>query len=280
MLAGVLCVYVAYAVAMILVHPQLIYPFGADRFEAEGWQTQIVSPRDVTLAVTTGDDDVAVLFFMGNGGSLAYFTWSLEVHKNAGRAVAAMQYRGGGGVEGTPSEAQLKADALAAFDWLAVQHDGPIVVHGFSLGTGLAIHVAANRDVAAVVLDAPYTRMCALMAQASYLPACYLPFVQKWNTGAYADQISVPVLIQHGSFDKLIPLREGLRLAAVLEGVGVRVTTHIIDGATHNNLAGQPAYGARINRFFAACDDPVKDGSCVSFKTQQGHPKAALLSKN
>lgn len=155
--------YLAYAALMVALHPQFIYPFGADPFENSAFRQEIVSDRDVTLAVAQGDDDLAVLFFMGNGGSLAYFTYSLDAHQSAGRTLVAVEYRGGGGIAGKPSEAGLKADALAAYDWLAAQHDGPIAVHGFSLGTGLALHVAASRTVEAVMLDAPYTTLCELM---------------------------------------------------------------------------------------------------------------------
>lgn len=66
--------YLIYATFMVFAHPQFIYPFGPDTFEAPEFRREVVSDRDVTLAVHDADGDVAVLFFMGNGGSLAYFT--------------------------------------------------------------------------------------------------------------------------------------------------------------------------------------------------------------
>jgi len=243
--------YLAYAALMVAVHPRFIYPFGADPFDSPAFRQEVVSDRDVTLSVAEGDDDLAVLFFMGNGGALAYFTYSLEAHQLADRTIAALEYRGGGGIAGKASEAGLKADALAAYDWLAVQHDGPIAVHGFSLGTGLAIHVAALREVEAILLDAPYTTLCELMTKGSYLPACYLPGVQKWRSVDDAPALSAPILIQHGSADQLIPIGYGERLAAVMTEAGMSVTFHSVAGATHNNLAGQTGYQDRINAFLA-----------------------------
>ena len=245
--------YLLYATVMVIAHPQFIYPFGADPFDDPAYAQLAVGDRQVPLAISEGPDDVATLFFMGNGGSLAYFTYALEAHRSAGRTTVAMEYRGGGGQPGRPSEAGLKADALAAYDWLASQHDGPIVVHGYSMGTGLAVHVAARRPVAAVLLDAPYVRMCDLMTRASWLPACYLPFVQKWNTAEDVAQLSAPVLIQHGTADQMIPAGEGERLAGLMGEAGVDVTFAAVEGATHNNLAGQPGYQLRINAFV----DPV-----------------------
>ena len=243
--------YLIYATVMVMAHPRIIYPFGPEPFDDPQFRQEIVSEREVAMAVADGDDDVAVLFFMGNGGSLAYFPNVLEAHQSAGRTIAAMEYPGGAGIPGRASEAGLKADALAAYDWLAAQHDGPIVVHGVSLGTGLAIHVAASREVDAIVLDAPYTSLCALMTKASYLPACYLPGVQKWRSIDDVSALSAPVLIQHGAADQLIPLAYGERLSSVMQEAGLPVTFYAVETATHTNLSGQPEYQDRINAFLA-----------------------------
>ncbi len=243
--------YLLYAVVMVFAHPQLIYPFGPDAFDDPAFRQDVVTDRNVAMAISEGSDELAVLFFMGNGGSLSYFTFSLDAHENAGRTIAAMAYPGGGGIPGKPSEARLKADALAAYDWLAMQHDGPIAVHGFSLGTGLAIHVAARRPVAAVLLDAPYVTLCELMTKASFLPACYMPGVQKWRSANDVPQLSAPVLVQHGTADQLIPISNGEKLAALMREQGLPVTFHAVDAATHNNLPGQAGYQERINAFLA-----------------------------
>ena len=67
-----------------------------------------------------------------------------------------MSYRGYAGSGGSPSEAALFSDALEIFDWLAERTDD-IVVHGESLGTGVATYVAAERPARALVLEAPFT---------------------------------------------------------------------------------------------------------------------------
>ena len=241
--------YLLYAVVMVMAHPRIIYPFGADVFDNPAFRQEVVSDRRVSVAVSEGDDDLAVLFFMGNGGSLAYFTYSLHAHQAAGRTIVALEYRGGAGIAGRPSEQGLKADALAAYDWLAAQHTGPIAVHGYSLGTGLAMHVAARRDVAAILLDAPYATLCALMTNGSYLPACYLPFVQKWRSLDDVPALHAPALVQHGTADQLIPIDHGAQLVTAMQGAGLAVRFERVEGARHNNLAGQAGYQDRINAF-------------------------------
>jgi pimeloyl-ACP methyl ester carboxylesterase len=138
---------------------------------------------------------------------------------------------------------------LAAYDWLASRHTGSIVVHGYSMGTGLAQYVASERAVDAIILDAPYVKMCELMTQASWLPACYMPGVQKWNSAALVPSLSAPVLVQHGTADQLIPIRNGERLVGLMRDAGLGVTFHAVEGATHNNLAGVPGYQDRIDTF-------------------------------
>ena len=241
--------YLFYATVMVWARPRFLYPFGPDAFDDPSFVQQVVGDRGVSVAISEGDDPTAVLFFMGNGGALAYFTYSLQVHQAAGRTIAAMEYPGGGGIAGKPSEARLKADALEAYDWLAERNDGPIVVHGFSMGTGLAVHVAARREVAAVLLDAPYVRMCELMTRASYLPACYMPLVQKWDTAADVGDVSAPVLIQHGEADQLISAENGQRLSELFLEAGLPAEFHLVSGASHNNLAGQAGYRDRIEGF-------------------------------
>lgn len=242
-----LLAYMAYCGVLIWLHPAFIYPFAPDPFEAEGWTIEVLD--GASLASHDGSDDVAVLYFMGNGGSLQYFRPALESHVSAGRPVMALQYPGGGGVAGDPSENLLKQQALVAYDALAQRYKGPIAVHGYSLGTGLALHVAANRDVDRVVLAAPYAKLCRLMARAAYVPACYLPFVQKWDSQDLASAITAPVLVQHGTQDALIPIAEGRRLAQALDAAGVAVEFVTVEGGTHANLVTQPGYRARLDAF-------------------------------
>lgn len=242
--------YLIYGLVMIWLHPRFIYPFGPDAFDAPGWEQRRLPDRGAAIAEWAGPKDVVVLFFMGNGGALAYFTPALDAHVDAGRSIVAMEYPGGGGIPGQASERGLKADALAVYDWIAARHAGPILVHGYSMGTGLALHVAARRAVAGVLLDAPFVRMCDLMTRASYLPACWLPGVQKWNSAADARRLSAPVLVQHGTADQLIPLQDGERLVTIMRDAGVDATLHRADGATHNDLAGQPGYAQRITAFW------------------------------
>ncbi|MGV6849217.1 MAG: alpha/beta hydrolase [Marinibacterium sp.] len=242
--------YVAYGAVMIAIHPRYIYPFVSTPFGGQGYETArvaVAGADPLPVEMFRGDPGApVVVYFMGNVGALNAFLAMLDHHKAAGRSVVAMTYRGGGGVPGESSETSLKRDALAVVDALPdLGFTGPVVAQGYSLGTGLALHAAANRDLAGVLLSAPYTRMCTLMARASYLPACQLPFVQKWQSIDIAAQVGEPVLILHGTGDTLIAPHFGRELADALP----RAAFVPVNGAGHADLIHTPGYLSAVDAF-------------------------------
>ncbi|MEL6205122.1 MAG: alpha/beta hydrolase [Pseudomonadota bacterium] len=235
-LMAVVVAYLCYAVAMVLIHPRYIYPFDAAVFAEPGFE-QASLDDGATVYVSSGDEGAPViLYFMGNVGTLTLFAPMLRHHRDAGRSVVALAYPGGGGIPGEPSEAGLKAAALSVFDalpdLLPAHPDSAVIAHGYSLGTGLALHLAAARDLDGVLLSAPYTRLCRLMADASLLPACLLPGVQKWDSLAAAPAVSEPVLVLHGTADGLIPVSHGEEMADTLPDGRI----YRIEGGGHADL--------------------------------------------
>lgn len=239
-------VYAVYAAAMVWLHPRFIYPFQSDETVLPGF-SRIEFARNEGLPIFAQEypgEGPTVLYFMGNAGAVPLFATAFDRHIAAGRHVIVMEYRGGGGRPGIPSEARLKADALLAADY-ALSLGKPLIVQGYSLGTGLAAHVAARRDTVGVVLSAPYDKLCRLMAAASYLPACWLP-VQRWRSIDDARNIAAPILVLHGSEDTLIPPQYS---AAFADIPGVRRV--IIEGAGHTDMGAFPAFDTEIDGFLA-----------------------------
>lgn len=99
-----------------------------------------------------------ILYFGGNGYAIGRFgSWSAGVFAPLGADLMIVDHRGYGLSTGTPGIATGEADGLAAFDYLRRLGGGPIVVHGHSMGSFIAGHVAANRDAAAAVLESSAT---------------------------------------------------------------------------------------------------------------------------
>ena len=249
--------YLGYGVAMTLLHPSFIYPFSSDPFTAPGFQPHQIrvagtTPLTVYVHQSARPDMPVVIYFMGNLGALGLFQTILDLHVGQDRTIVAMAFRGGGGQAGVPTETRLKADALATFDalpQLVAPTHGPVFVQGYSLGTGLALHVAARRDFAGLMLDAPYARLCDVMAARAWLPACLMPFVQKWDSLADVVGLPMPVLIQQGTADQTIPVAQGMKLAAAIGARGGQVWFQPLPGGLHNNLLEVPPYVAVLNGF-------------------------------
>ena len=150
----------------------------------------------------------------------------------SGFGVLAMSYRGYAGSGGSPTETALFSDALETFDWLAARSDS-IVLHGESLGTAVATYVAAERPAAALVLEAPFSAALDIAAATyPWLPVSLLmrdPFLSR----DHIRRVDEPVIILHGTADRVIPVESGRRL---FEAADEPKELVIVDGAGHLDL--------------------------------------------
>jgi uncharacterized protein len=156
-----------------------------------------------------------LLYFHGNGGSLAARTPRIARFMDEGWGVYMMTYRGYGGSTGSPSEAANIADARLAYAALVQEGVPPqsIVAYGESLGSGIAVRIAAELPVAGVILDAPYTSIVDVAAQAyPFLPVRLL-LIDRYETTRYIGSIKAPLLILHGQHDGVVPVSMGRELA-------------------------------------------------------------------
>ncbi len=173
-----------------------------------------------------------ILYFHGNAGNVSERADRFKQIVASGFGYLAVSYRGYPGSGGAPSEAAFVADGIMEFDWLK-QRSRSIVTYGESLGTGVAVEVAAARPPAAVILEAPFTAVLDI-AEATYpwVPVKYLmrdPFLSRDHIG----QVHVPLLIIHGSADATVPVEQGKALFKLANEPKELV---IVDGAGHGDL--------------------------------------------
>jgi len=158
-----------------------------------------------------------VVVLHGNAGNRAgSYAKFRDVHA-WGYGLLLADYRGYGGNPGAPSEAGLITDARSVLDGLA-ERGVPgerVVLYGESLGSGVATALAAERPVAGVILEAPFTAIADLaQRQYWYVPARQLvrdPF----DSRSRIVQVTAPILILHGDRDPTIPVDHGVALAQV-----------------------------------------------------------------
>ena len=157
-----------------------------------------------------------LLFFHGNTGEISDRAARFAFYQSRGFGVAFLSYRGFGGSTGTISETGMMVDAQAAYDWLLAQDVAParIVLVGGSLGTGVAVQLAATHPIAAAVLEAPYTAAVDVAAQLyPWLPVRLL-MKDQFRSSDHIGAVTAPVLVVHGTRDAVIPFAMGQRLFA------------------------------------------------------------------
>lgn len=158
-----------------------------------------------------------VVFLHGNASTIASRMNILhyEQLRALGLNVMAPEYRGYGGVEGSPSETGLAEDAARAYQMLRERErvdPRRIVIYGWSLGSAVAVTLASRVDEAAVILEgAPASVVGIGQQRYPYFPIRLLirnPFESIARIGA----VGSPLLFLHSPEDTVIPIAEGRRL--------------------------------------------------------------------
>lgn len=181
------------------------------------------------------------LFLHGNGGALDAQTGRWRRLRDAGAGVLAVSYRGYPGSTGRPTEAGLHQDARAAYDWLRARYPAErIVVHGASLGTGLAVRLASQVPLRAVILEAPYTAIVDVAAERYPWAPVQALMLDQFRTRDWIGSVTAPLLIVHGAMDRSIPMRHGehLYLQANQPKQLIR-----LPNSDHNSLVRDGLYG-------------------------------------
>jgi len=158
-----------------------------------------------------------ILFFHGNGGEIADRHERMAFYQSQGVGALFVSYRGFGASTGSISEAGFMTDALTAYDFLRARGVAAeeIATVGESLGTGVAVQLAAQRPVAALVLEAPFTAAVDVAAEVyPWLPVRLL-MKDKFISRDHIARVKAPLLIFHGDADGIIPVAQGRKLFAL-----------------------------------------------------------------
>jgi hypothetical protein len=239
----------------------MFYPQGAARSVAPppGWTLEDVSLRTADGNALAGvllkppvERPALVIYHGGNAEEVTGF--ASEVAGTYGnRAVLLVNYRGYGRSEGKPAEKLLVRDAVEIFDWAARRTDldaGRIALHGRSLGTGVAVQLAASRPARCVVLTSPFSSARDVAGEIyPWLPVGLL-MRHPFDSARHAPALKIPALVLTGDADTLIPKHHSERLAKLWGGPVERAA---FAGFGHNDLHVTPKYSEAIRGFLDRC---------------------------
>src|SRR5712672_1764456 len=157
-----------------------------------------------------------VIYFPGNGDFLAGSVGRFRAIASDGTGLVALSYRGYAGSSGQPSERGLLQDAASAYAFTVARYSADrIVVWGFSLGSGVAVAVAADHPVGKLILEAPFTSTVDIAARAfPVVPVRWL-LRDRFHSDERIARVTAPLLIMHGQRDSTVSIDFGERLFAL-----------------------------------------------------------------
>lgn len=217
-----LCIYFGFAALLYITQRAMMYfPEAARTPPAQAGLPEV---EEVTIATPDGErliawhrpprtDHPVIVYFHGNGGALRHRVERFRKLIAEGAGLLALDYRGYGGSTGRPSETGLIADGLAAYAYAVARYPAKqIVLWGESLGSAVAVAVAAEQPVGRVILEAPFTSAVAIAAAHYWYMPVRLLMKDQFRTDERIGKVKAPVLILHGVKDQVVPFRLGERL--------------------------------------------------------------------
>jgi fermentation-respiration switch protein FrsA (DUF1100 family) len=187
-------------------------------------------------------DRPVVLYLHGNGASLRWRVDRFRALTADGTGLVALSYRGYGGSSGSPTEAGLIKDAEAAYAFTVARYvPSRIVLWGESLGTGVAVALAAEKPVGHVVLQSPFSSAADVGAERYWFVPVRLLMKDQFRSDLRIGKVTAPVLVLHGDQDQVVPFALGERLYGLINAPKRFVG---FPGAGHNDLGAHGAVEA------------------------------------
>jgi len=236
--------------------------FQPDKYPAGEWQQTTVLVQDASFAAADGtklhgwyvrhpQPKAHALVLHGNAGNVTLMADSLRMlnHRH-GVSALALDYRGYGRSEGTPTEQGVLQDARAARNWLAIKEGiaaTDVVLMGQSLGGGVAIDLAATDGCRGLVVAGTFTSIPDVAQHhISWLPMRWL-LTSKMDSLSKIKQYQGPLLLAHGDADEVVPYQQGLDLFAAAPGPKKMITNY---GGKHNDPLPEE-YRAALDEFIS-----------------------------
>jgi fermentation-respiration switch protein FrsA (DUF1100 family) len=248
-------VYIVFICALGLMQKRLMYFPDPARFVPSEWALKELEPLDATttdgLSITSWyspartKDKFTIVFFQGNAGHLGYRNYKVRPWLDAGYGVLMVGYRGFGN-PGSPSEEGLYTDGRTALDALNKKGvpNPAIVLYGESLGTGIATQMATERNIAALILESPYTSVPDVGADRYPMVPVHLLLHDKYDSLSKIKDVHAPLLVLHGELDQVVPTKFGKQL---FEAANEPKQVVYVPEAGHNDV-----YNLRVQQIILA----------------------------
>ena len=219
----VLVVYLVITLSLYFFQRNLLYypsenNYSGDRLTVPIEKVKIKTQDNIELLSWYHKKNVSdyktILFLHGNAGSLENRIHKINHFKEMKVNLVIIAWRGFSGNKGEPTEKGLYEDARSAIGWLKKKgiNEKNIILYGESLGTGIAVEIAQNKNFAGIILESPFTSMIeAGKGKYPFLPVRFL-LKDKYESDKKIQNIKSPILIMHGEVDRIVPFWMGEKM--------------------------------------------------------------------
>jgi len=223
---GAIAVYLVALVPLVVMQRRLLYfprplagppaNWGLPNAAALELVTALGDPLVAWYEPAASADKPLIVFFHGNGGNLADRVDLFRRFAAEGWGYLAIDYEGYGGSPGKPSEPALMRDGEAAYaKGIALGYPaGRIVLFGESLGSAIAVRLAAAHPVGAVILDSAFSATVDVAAAHYWMFPVRLLVLDQFRSEDAIARVVAPKLFLHASDDPIVPIRFSRRLFA------------------------------------------------------------------
>jgi alpha-beta hydrolase superfamily lysophospholipase len=251
----ILIIYISICVLLFIIQERLLFfpdkmnKDAAFKFDQKFEDLYITTKDGVRLngVLFKSNKPEGIIFYLhGNGGSVESWGEIATKYTSQHFDCFILDYRGYGKSEGKiTSERQLHEDVQFVFDEIKARHQyNKIIVLGYSLGTALAAKLASVNDVDMLILQAPYFSMTDVMNDHYHIIP---PFILRYKleTFRYVKNCRMPVVIFHGTGDKLINYQSSVRLKELLKPSDTLI---LLKGQGHNEMTYNREYIDALNK--------------------------------
>ncbi len=187
-------------------------------------------------------DEPHILFFHGNGEIASDYDDIGPRYVNLGLSLLAVDYRGYGNSDGTPSASTMMSDAHAIFQYIKGWLDrekrtGPLFVMGRSLGSASAIEIASSfkDEISGLILESAFAETLPMLITLGInIQELNISEKDGFNNVQKIEMVTMPVFMLHAQKDQLLPIVNAELLHSHCEARSKELS--IVPGADHNTI--------------------------------------------
>ena len=239
----ILCASLFFFQEKLLFHPEKLDKDYTFTFDQKFEEINIETSPDIYLngLLFKAENSKGLIFYLhGNAGSLKSWGGVAKTYTDLNYDIFILDYRGYGKSDGSIScRDQLFKDLQIVYDEMKTRYqEKEIVLLGYSIGSGLAAHLASTNNPRLLILQAPYYSLKDIMKHTFPIIPTFLLRYQI-ETNEYIQKCEIPVAIFHGNQDEVIYYGSSLKLQKLLKPRDTFIT---LPGQGHNGMTFNEEY--------------------------------------